>query len=95
MLVEEYKRSLKMPEAEEVFDLIFYRPLAFVFVKLVYRSPVTPNQVTLLSMIAGLIAAIGAILHGNLKNSYYLNKSCLGIESILTQESGATKKIKS
>ncbi len=57
MLIEEYKRSLKMPEAEEVFDLIFYRPLGFLFVKLIYRSPITPNQVTILSMAAGLASA--------------------------------------
>src|ERR1051325_8384328 len=57
MLIEEYKRSLKMPEAEEVFDLVFYRPIAFVFVKAIYRLPITPNQVTGLSLIAGLISA--------------------------------------
>jgi len=57
MLIDEYKRSLKMPEAEEVFDLLLYRPVAFLFVKAVYRSPITPNQVTFLSMLAGLVAA--------------------------------------
>ncbi len=57
MLIDEYKRSLKMPEAEELFDLGFYRPIAFLFVKAVYRSPITPNQVTFLSMVAGLVAA--------------------------------------
>jgi hypothetical protein len=57
MLLEEYRRSLKMPEAEEVFDLLVYRPLAFAFVKAAYRLPVTPNQVTLLSMLAGLASA--------------------------------------
>ena len=57
MLIEEYKRSLKMPQAEEVFDLVFYRPLAFVLVKGIYRLPVTPNQVTLFSLLAGLVAA--------------------------------------
>ncbi len=56
MLLEEYKRSLKMPEAEEILDLLFYRPLAFVLVKGIYRFPVTPNQVTMLSLIAGLVA---------------------------------------
>ncbi|HMD13820.1 MAG TPA: CDP-alcohol phosphatidyltransferase family protein, partial [Bacteroidota bacterium] len=57
MLIDEYKRSLKMPEAEEVFDLLLYRPVAFLFVKAVYCSPITPNQVTFLSMVAGLVAA--------------------------------------
>jgi phosphatidylglycerophosphate synthase len=57
MFLNEYRKSLKMPEAEEIFDLLFYRPVAFGFVKLVYRLPITPNQVTFLSMVSGLIAA--------------------------------------
>ena len=57
MIIDEFKRSLKMPEAEEILDLIFYRPLAFLFVKAVYRTPITPNQVTFLSMIAALVGA--------------------------------------
>jgi hypothetical protein len=55
--VEEYRRSLKMSEAEEVFDVLFYRPFAFLFVKTVYRTPLTPNQVTLLSLLCGCIGA--------------------------------------
>ncbi len=53
----EYKSSLKMVEVEELFDLYFYRPLAFLFVKAVYRTSLTPNQITFLSMILGLIGA--------------------------------------
>ncbi|MBI5473691.1 MAG: CDP-alcohol phosphatidyltransferase family protein [Ignavibacteriae bacterium] len=56
-LIEEYKKSLKMAEAEEILDLLLYRPAAFVIVKLIYRLPITPNQVTYGSLIAGLIAA--------------------------------------
>ena len=53
----EYKRSLKMVEIEEVFDLIFYRPLAFILVKIIYRTKVTPNQLTLIAISFGLAAA--------------------------------------
>jgi phosphatidylglycerophosphate synthase len=56
-MIEEYKRSLKLPEAEEIFDLYVYRPVAFVFVKSIYRLPITPNQVTFLALLAGLVAA--------------------------------------
>jgi hypothetical protein len=56
-LLDEYRRSLKLPEAEELFDLGFYRPSAYAFVKAVYRSPITPNQVTMLSLAAGLASA--------------------------------------
>ena len=57
MWVETYRRSLKMPEAEEIFDLLFYRPVAFLLVKVLILLPITPNQVTMLSLIAGCVAA--------------------------------------
>ena len=52
----EYRNSLKMPEVEELFDLFFYRPLAFLLVKLVYRTPITPNQLTIAAIVAGIAA---------------------------------------
>jgi phosphatidylglycerophosphate synthase len=54
---EEYKKSLKMLEVEELLDLILYRPLALVFVRFVYKTPLTPNGVTFLSMLGGLASA--------------------------------------
>ena len=54
---EEYKKSLKMMEVEEFLDLVLYRPLALVFVRMVYRTPITPNGVTFLSFFAGLVSA--------------------------------------
>ena len=53
----EYKSSLKMVEVEEFFDLYFYRPLAFLFVKAIYSTSLTPNQITLLSMLLGIAGA--------------------------------------
>lgn len=57
-LLQEYKSSLKKIEVEEIFDLCFYRPLAFLFVKAVYRTSLTPNQITVLSLIFGLLGAV-------------------------------------
>ncbi len=56
-IAEEYKKSLKMAEAEETLDLILYRPIAFVIVKIIYRLPITPNQITYGALIGGLISA--------------------------------------
>lgn len=56
-ILQEYRNSLKMAEVEEPLDLLFYRPIAFGIVKLMYRLPITPNQVTFLSLAAGLVAA--------------------------------------
>ncbi|MDD5673458.1 MAG: CDP-alcohol phosphatidyltransferase family protein [Chitinivibrionales bacterium] len=72
----EFKKSLKNPFAEELVDLAVYRPLAFVFVKLLLPLPVTPNQITMLAMIAGITGgillaaggrldfAVGALMYG-------------------------------
>ena len=51
----EYKKSLKMKEVEEVFDLFFYRPLAFLLVKLIYKTNITPNQLTISAIFMGVI----------------------------------------
>jgi len=53
---DEYKKSLKMIEVEEIFDFFFYRPLAFFIVKTIYRTNITPNQLTLAAITMGLIA---------------------------------------
>lgn len=50
----EYKQSLKMAEVEEAIDLFFYRPLAFLLVKSIYRTKITPDQLTLGAIVLGL-----------------------------------------
>jgi len=54
--IDEYRASLKMIEVEELLDLLFYRPLAFFFIKLIYRTEITPNQISLLALIVGVIS---------------------------------------
>lgn len=56
--LNQYKSGLKVIEAEEIVDLIFFRPIAFVFVKIVYPTNLTPNQITILSMIFGILAGV-------------------------------------
>lgn len=53
--LQEYKTSLKKIEVEEFFDLFFYRPLAFLLVKSIYNTNITPNQLTVISMVFGVI----------------------------------------
>jgi phosphatidylglycerophosphate synthase len=54
---DKYKSSLKNPEAEEIIDLLFFRPVAFILVKTIYQLPITPNQVSFLSAVFGLASA--------------------------------------
>jgi hypothetical protein len=48
---------IKSRDVEDPINLWFNRPLAYAFVALVYRTPITPNQVTLLSIVVGAAAA--------------------------------------
>lgn len=57
-IYSEYKRSLKIIEVEEFFDLFFYRPLAFLVVKALYYTSLTPNQVTFIAVIFGIIGSV-------------------------------------
>jgi hypothetical protein len=57
-LLAEYKASLKNITIEEYVDLVIFRPLAFLFVKSIYRTNITPNQVSLFSMITGIFGGI-------------------------------------
>ena len=53
----DYRNSLKDTEVEELIDLYFYRFLGYGFVKAISWSNMTPNQVTYLGMIFGLLSA--------------------------------------
>jgi hypothetical protein len=46
-ILEQYKASLKSVDVEEVVELFFFRPLAFLLVKSIYNTNLTPNQLTL------------------------------------------------
>ncbi len=53
---KQYRGMLKATELEEGLDLILFRPFAFVLVKIFQPTPVTPNQITLISLILGLVS---------------------------------------
>ena len=57
-LFEEYKRSLKDYSVDETLDFYLFRPFGFIIVKLVQRFPVTPNHLSFLSLITGILSGI-------------------------------------
>jgi hypothetical protein len=59
-----FESLLKSREVEDPVNLWLHRPLAYGFVALVYRSAITPNQITLLAMLVG-IAAAGCFVLGS------------------------------
>lgn len=56
-----FSSVLKSREVEDPVNLWFNRPLAYGFVALVFRTPITPNQVTLLATVVGVVAAAGIV----------------------------------
>lgn len=57
-LYSEYKSSLKAVEVEEIFDLVLYRPIAFLFVKATYSTNLTPDRVSVAALFIGSTAGV-------------------------------------
>jgi phosphatidylglycerophosphate synthase len=52
-----FSAVLKSREVEDPVNLWLHRPLAYGFVSVIYRTAITPNQVTFVAMTVGLLAA--------------------------------------
>ncbi|MDO9547713.1 MAG: CDP-alcohol phosphatidyltransferase family protein [Candidatus Marinimicrobia bacterium] len=57
-LFREYLSMLKPLPVEGIPDLILFRPIAFVLVKVLSRFPITPNQVSVAAMVTGISSGI-------------------------------------
>jgi phosphatidylglycerophosphate synthase len=91
-LFDRYKESLKAIESEEVFDLIIYRPIAFLFVTATYALPLTPNQVSVMAMIAGVV---GGILFGlGSATCLALGACCYFLSNVLDCADGQIARLK-
>jgi phosphatidylglycerophosphate synthase len=53
----EYKKTLKSTLSDELINTYLLRPIAGFVVRILYPTRVTPNQVTVASTVAGLVAA--------------------------------------
>jgi phosphatidylglycerophosphate synthase len=59
-----FSSVLKSRDVEDPINLWLHRPLAYLIFALIYRTPLTPNQVTLISGLLGL-AATGCWIEGS------------------------------
>ena len=53
-----FKASLKSMDTEETFDLIFYRPIGYMWALLAKKLGVTPNAITIASIFLGIGAGV-------------------------------------
>jgi phosphatidylglycerophosphate synthase len=65
-----YERSLKSDAADELINVYLLRPIAGVFVRIIYITPLTPNHVTISAIVAGAIAASLYVLNSPLATMY-------------------------
>jgi phosphatidylglycerophosphate synthase len=87
-----YTASLKNPFAEELVDLAVFRPLGYIFVKLFLPFPVTPNQISLMAMAAGLAA--GLVLAQGTPHAFIIGGLLYCLSNILDCCDGMLARIK-
>lgn len=90
-LYTEYKKSLKMLEVEEVLDLIIFRPPAFLLVKLIYQTSITPNQITWVSLFFGVFGAF--LITFGTATAFTLAAICFIIYNILDCSDGQLARL--
>ena len=53
-----YRNSIKSDKSDELINTYLLRPIAGIIVWALYYTPITPNQVTLASIVSGIVAAL-------------------------------------
>lgn len=91
-LVEEYKRSLKLLEVEEVVDLVFYRPLATLLVRIVYPTNITPNQLTWVALLMGIAGTL--LFAMGTSTAFFAGAICLIIYDFFDCADGQLARLK-
>lgn len=57
-IFSDYRASLKSMDTEETFDLLFYRPIGYLWAVLARKLGVTPNVITIASIFLGIGAGV-------------------------------------
>jgi hypothetical protein len=83
---------LKSRDVEDPVNLWVHRPLAYAFVAMIYRTQITPNQVTLLALISGVFAG-GAFMIGT-KTAMLIGGLALWTSAILDGADGILARAK-
>ena len=53
-----YKDTLKSMDTEETIDLLFYRPIGYMWAVLCAKVGITPNVITIASIFIGVAAGV-------------------------------------
>jgi len=88
----EYMLSLKDTAVEELFDLYLFRPFAFLLVKLIYRTSITPNQLSVSSMMTGILSSVFFSL--GTVTSFLVGGVLYGLTRVLDCSDGMVARLK-
>lgn len=87
-----FSTLLKSRDVEDPVNIYVHRPLAYAFVYAIYRTPITPNMVTFLSMVVGLVSGIMFIM--GTPTSMIVAGICLWTSAILDGADGFLARAK-
>lgn len=59
--IPSYRSTLKPLAVEEPVDLLVHRPLGYLLARATYATPITPDQLTWLSMVVGVASAVSLV----------------------------------
>lgn len=88
----EYWSSLKSRDVEEPIDVWVHRPLAWIVTKALQPTPVTPNQVTLMSIAFGVAA--GVWLTGESAHRLQIGAACVFLSAVFDCADGQLARLR-
>lgn len=91
-IAEQFNALLKHRSVEEFVDLYLFRPIAFIIVKLIGRTPITPNQISLLSITTGIIS--GFFLARGTPIGFFYGGLFYGVSHVLDCCDGMVARLK-
>ncbi len=56
--LQDFKKSLKDSKFDEPVTMFVFRPVAFIFVKLIYKTRISPNHVSLFGILLGITSSL-------------------------------------
>lgn len=87
-----YTASIKSSLSDEIINTYCIRPLAGFFVRIVFPTPITPNQVTIAATVVGIVAAAfyfdGTAMHNMVAGL------CMTLKDILDSADGQLARAK-
>jgi phosphatidylglycerophosphate synthase len=81
-----YAASVKSNVSDELINTYLIRPLAGFFVRIAFHTPLTPNQVTILSTLVGCFAAL--LYFDELETHTMIAGACITLKDVLDSADG-------